>query len=746
MAQTSATRVDPLDLQGRMSAVVESVRGYHPEADLEKLWRGFHLGREAHEGQTRRSGEPYFTHSLSVAEALVGLRMDVDTIVAGLLHDVVEDTGVQLEDLREKFGDEVAVLVDGVTKINEIRWANPEAQQAENYRKMLLTMAKDVRVILIKLCDRLHNMRTIESLTRDRQEAIATETLNVYAPLAHRFGIAKLKWELEDLSFKTLEPEAFEQVRDGVAQRREARERIIEEFKAPLRSYLEEAGLAAEIKGRPKHLYSIWRKMQTRNASLDQIYDLLAVRVVVNRVGDCYHVLGILHSHWTPVQDRLKDYIANPKQNAYQSLHSTLHGPGGHLIEVQIRTHEMHRRAEVGIAAHWLYKEGKTDPRKLDGEDRLDEQMAWFREVLELQQDVNDPREFMEALKIDLFQDQVYVFSPRGDVFKMAQGATPLDFAFHVHSQVGLHCTGARVDGRLVSLRYPLRSGEMVEILTHKQASPSPHWLEIVKTSKAKHHIRHWIKATQLEESIKLGREMVDRELKKRRATGVLEGRIEEVAQDLGHTDPERLFAAVGSGSLALTKVINKLCPPADPASKKRARMPLSDRLARALKRGTASAVRIQGLDNLMISFAKCCQPVPGDTIKGIVTVGRGVSVHRDDCDNLRPERISPERIIDVAWDVEESAAFPVQLIVAGHDRLNLLADISRAISDMGVNIQAGSFEGENEYAHCSFVVEVRNLSHLDKIMKAIQRLQGVMRVERAAVSISDLIPYEEED
>ena len=739
MTTSSKPRTDPLDLEGRMAKVVEKVRAYHADADLEKLWRGFHVGLEAHDGQTRKSGEPYFTHCVSVAEALVSLRMDVDTIVAGLLHDVVEDTGVDLDDLQRLFGSDVALLVDGVTKINEIRYANPEAQQAENYRKMLLTMAKDVRVILIKLCDRLHNMRTIDSLSRDRQEAIAQETLNVYAPLAHRFGIAKLKWELEDLAFKTLHRDDYDMIRRQIRERRDDREAIIAKFVEPLTVYLQEAGIDAEIQGRPKHYYSIWRKMQSRAVPLAKMFDLLAVRLVVDQVGDCYHALGIVHAHYTPIHDRLKDYIANPKSNAYQSLHTTVHGPDGHLIEVQIRTQEMHRRAEVGIAAHWLYKEG-FDHKPAKSGDRLDEQMRWFREVLELQQDVHDPREFMEALKIDLFQDEVYVFSPKGEVFKMPQGSTPLDFAFHVHTEVGLHCNGARVDGRLVSLRYPLRSGETVEIITNKNSNPSPSWLEIVQTSKAKHRIRQWLKATQFEEAVKLGREMIERELKKRKALDQLEAKLEEVAQDLGHSEPERLLAAVGNGAVPLLKVLNKIAPPPE---KKRRIIPLPDRLSRALNRGASGGVRIQGVDNLMISFAKCCQPVPGDAIKGIVTIGRGVSVHRDDCHNLAPDRIPPERLIEVNWDVGDDTAFPVQLIVTGHDRLNLLADISRSISDMGVNIQAGSFEGEHEYAHCTFVIEVRNLSHLDRIIRSIRALQGVDKVERAAVGGAEVGRFE---
>ena len=675
-----------------------------------------------------------------MAEILCELRLDVDTIVCGLLHDVVEDTGISLELLTRDFGSEVSMLVDGVTKINEIRYENPEDQQAENYRKMLLTMARDVRVILIKLADRLHNMRTIEALAPDRQKAIAEETMIVYAPLAHRFGIATIKWELEDLAFKTLQPADYASVSAGVQARRVEREDIIDEFSLRLREYLEAEGISSEIEGRPKHFHSIWKKMQKRNAPVDKIFDLLAVRIVLSEVSECYHALGILHAHWEPIHDRLKDFVASPKRNMYQSLHSTVHGPDGHIIEVQIRTAEMHRRAEVGIAAHWLYKEGIV----AGVEDRLDEQLKSFREALELQQDVNNPREFMDALRTDLFHDEVYVFSPRGDVFKLAAGATPLDFAFHVHSEVGMHCNGARVDGKLVPLRYELKSGETVEIITSKAGTPSPGWLDIARTSKAKHHIRQWIKSTQAEEAIRLGREMVERELKRRKATVDLEPLLEEAAQDLGHTDAQRLLTAIGSGSMPLAKVVNKLAP----VEQKKRRIPLPDRLQRALKRDNQSGVRIQGLDNLLIRFARCCQPVPGDSIRGIVTVGRGVSVHQSDCDNLSPKRMAPERLIEVSWDVGEDSAFPVQLVVSGHDRMNLLADISRAISDMGVNIQAGSFEGTNEYAHCTFVVEVRNVAHLEKIIKSIRRLGGVDRVERAAVALGedlfDPIDFEE--
>ena len=726
MNDATRTPSPPGELSGRMAALIERVRSDFPKVDADKLWRAYRVGEASHAGQLRKSGEPYFTHPLSVAEILAELRMDEDTIVAGLLHDAVEDTSLSLEILREEFGDDVAFLVDGVTKIAQIKHENREAQQAENYRKMLITMSRDVRVILIKLADRLHNMRTIDSLPAERQEAIAEETLHVYAPLAHRFGIARIKWELEDLAFKTLHPAEYALVEASIAEHREERERIIANMKEPLERMLASTNIQGEVMGRPKHYYSIWRKMQSRKATIDQIYDLLAVRVLVNTTAECYAVLGLVHALFVPLHDRLKDYIANPKANLYQSLHTTVNGPDGRLVEVQIRTREMHRRAEMGIAAHWRYKEGKnTSPV----DERLDAQLRRFREVLDWQSDVSDAREFMDALKTDIFQDEIYVFSPAGDLFELPRGATPLDFAFYVHSQVGLHCVGARVDGRLVPLRYRLKSGETVEILTQKNATPSKNWVELVKTSRAKHHIRHWIKTTQLEESIRLGREMLERELRKRRVEVDLDKELIDVAQSLGHRDSETLLAALGSGNLQLQRVANRLAP----VETKRRRIPIPERLSRAFHKRGQDAVAIQGVDRLLIRFAKCCQPVPGDAIKGIITMGQGVSVHRADCRNLADPGIEPERILDVTWDVSsDETTFPVQLTVSGHDRKNLLADISRAIGEFDCNIQSGSFDGEHEYARCTFIVEVRNLNHLDNIISAIRRLPGVSRVHRS--------------
>ena len=733
----STTTDDYLDMEGRMRAIVSRVKSYHRNADFEKLWRAFHLGRKAHEGQKRRSGEPYFTHALSVAEELTELRLDVETIVAGLLHDTVEDTGISLADLQRDFGEEVALLVDGVTKIGEIHYENPEAQQAENYRKLLLTIAKDIRVILIKLADRMHNMATLDSMPEERRLAIAQETLNVYAPLAHRFGIARVKWELEDMGFKTLHSDEYQKVQAAVNAKREEREKMLQEFQRPLMARLEEAGIKAKIQGRPKHFYSIWKKMQSQGSkSIEQIYDLLAVRILVNTTAECYHALGVVHSTFNPIHDRIKDYIAAPKVNLYQSLHTTVHGPNGHLYEVQIRTHQMHRRAEIGIAAHWRYKEG------MDGQldERMNQQLRWFREVLDWQRDVTDPREFMDALKIDLFEEEVYVFSPAGDLFRLPHGSTPLDFAFRVHSEVGLHCSGARVEGRLVPLRYELKSGETVEIVTRKNAQPSHHWLDIVKTSRAKHHIRHWMKAHQVEQSIRMGREMIERELKKRHVKLQLDKELIEVAQALGHQEVSRLLAAVGRGTIPLQRVVNRIAP----GEQKQKRVSLPQRLQQALKRRSHDAVRIQGLDNLMVHFAKCCQPVPGDAITGIVSIGHGVSIHRVDCNNVRKGRIDEDRRIEVEWDVPEETVFPVQLSVIGEDRKNLLADISRSIADLDCNIQAGTFEGSNEYARCTFMVEVRNLHHLSKIIGAISKISSVSRVERTVFVQGNLPPEEE--
>jgi GTP diphosphokinase / guanosine-3',5'-bis(diphosphate) 3'-diphosphatase len=702
----------------------ERVQDYNPMADREKLWAGFTFAKEAHRHQVRKSGEPFFTHALTVALVLTDLRLDIDTLIAAMVHDVVEDTDYSLDDIRELFGDEVANMVDGVTKISAIREVNQAARKAETYRKLVLAIARDPRTVLIKLADRLHNMRTIEFLAPDRQQDISQETMDVYAPLAHRFGIAKIKWELEDLAFKVLQPERYFEIESGINQTRSERERLISEFKTPLQEALDKSGIKCVIAGRPKHFYSIYRKMQSQEIGLDRVYDLLALRVIVADKTDCYHALGILHSLFPPLADRIKDYVATPKPNMYQSIHSTVRVPGGKYIEVQIRTTEMHDRAELGIAAHWRYKEGGgTEKADLAG------MVKWLRQIMAWQDDVSDPREFMETLKTDFFLEEVFVFSPGGDVFQLPAGATPLDFAFRIHSEVGYRCVGAKVNGRIVSLRSALQNGDIVEILTTKTPSPSSNWLEIVKTSRAKHHIRRWLKTSQFAGSVKLGREILERELRRAHLRIKIEPDLLSVAQEMGYNDLDRLLAAVGRGDISHAKVIARVTPPVESAAEKVIAM--GKGLYGNLLRRSTTGVRVAGVDNLMVSFARCCQPIPGDNVTGVVTRGRGVSVHRVGCTNLNDPNLGPERLIEVSWDVGPAQTFYVKLIIISNDRKSLLLDISNVLNLTSTNIQSGDFTAEEGLAKVTLVVEVRNLNNLEKILKAVGKVKGVQKIER---------------
>ncbi len=659
-----------------------------------------------------------------MADILADLRLDADTVAAGLLHDVVEDTSVALSRIAQEFGPDVASMVDGVTKIGEIRSDNPDARKAENYRKLVLSIAKDPRTVLIKLADRLHNMRTIQYMPRERQQDIAQETMDVYAPLAHRFGIARIRWELEDRAFKVLHPERYFEIESGINQTRAERERAIEEVRGPLAEALQRAGIEAQIAGRPKHFYSIYRKMQAQRIGIDRVYDLLALRIVVGTKADCYHVLGIIHSLFAPLQDRIKDYIATPKPNMYQSLHTTVRTPGGRHVEIQIRTQEMHERNEIGIAAHWRYKEGSresTDFASLVG---------WLRQIMEWQQDVTDPREFMESLKIDLFPDEVFVFSPKGEVFQLPRGATALDFAFHVHSEVGLHCVGAKVNDRMVGLDHVLENRDRVEILTARQVRASRSWLETLRTSRAKHHLRRWFRQTEFEDSVRLGREILEREVARRKLRVQVDKELDGLAQQMGYSDGERLLAAIGAGDLPWQRVLSRLEPP--PPSPAERVVEMSKELYATLLRRRVSGVRLQGVDNLMVRYAGCCQPIPGDEIVGVVTRGRGVSVHRASCPNLAA--IEPERQLEVTWDVAPDQTFLVKLIVTSTDRRNLLADLSKVIADEGTNIQSGDFSGGHDFAQLTFLLEVRNLNGLERIQRALRRVPGVQKVERFQV------------
>jgi len=713
------------ELRERVEAMIQRVAAYNPGSRADRLRQAYEFAATHHQDQARRSGEPYVTHLLAVTEILAELRLDDDTLVAAFLHDVVEDTAVDLAEVADRFGDDVAHMVDGVTKIDSLRIANPEARKAETYRKLILSTAQDPRTVLIKLADRLHNMRTIEHMSVARQRDIAQETMDVYAPLAHRFGIARVKWELEDRAFKILQPERYFAIEAGIKQTRRERERIIEELRQPLQEALADAGIACEVSGRPKHFYSIHRKMQEQEIGIERMFDLLALRVIVETKADCYHALGIIHSLYPPLTDRIKDYIAKPKPNMYQSLHTTVELPGGKFIEVQIRTLEMHERSELGIAAHWRYKEHTEEATDFSGLVRL------LRQIMEWQQDEDDPRDFMETLRIDFFQDEVFVFSPAGDVFQLPVGSTPLDFAFAVHSEVGLHCVGAKVSGRIVSLRTPLQNRDTVEILTSKTARPSTSWLEIVKTGRAKHHIRRWIKNTQLQESVRLGKEILERELQRRKLRLNLDREAADLAADLGYSEPEKLLAAVGRGELSWQRVIQRIEPPA---------RSLPDRvidkgrdLYDTILRRRAGGVRVAGEANLMVSYARCCNPIPGDEITGIITRGRGVTVHRVGCTNLQDPQLA-DRFIEVTWDAAPDQVFLVKLIIQAGDRRSLLAEVSRVIGDLGVNIQSGEFASEGSVARATLVVEVHNLIDLQKILKAVRRIPGVERIDRYQV------------
>ncbi|MEO7084233.1 MAG: bifunctional (p)ppGpp synthetase/guanosine-3',5'-bis(diphosphate) 3'-pyrophosphohydrolase [Gemmatimonadaceae bacterium] len=695
----------------------------HEKLDRDVLLRAYAFSELAHRGQRRNSGEAYITHSVEVAKILAGLQMDSITVASGLLHDVIEDTKLTLANVEAEFGKEIAAIVDGLTKIAKLpSGGSSQERQVESYRKLLLSIAKDARVIIVKLADRLHNMRTLEWLPDEKRTRIAQETRDLYAPLAHRFGMAKLRWELEDLSFKHLEVEEYRSLAKQVSQKRAEREALIRQLADPLRERLTQAGIPnVDVTGRPKHLWSIYKKMKQRERPYEDIYDLLAIRVIVPSVPDCYHALGIIHAGWTPVQERIKDYIASPKSNGYQSLHTTVFGPGGQLYEVQIRTREMHRTADFGIAAHWRYKEDTKS-------DELDRHLMWFRQVLELQMDAKTPDEFLEFLKLDLYQDEIFVFTPTGDVIQLPKGATPLDFAFAVHTEVGLHCAGARVNGRIAPLSRALRNSEKVEIITSNTAKPTRDWLAHVRTGRARHKIRQVLKREAQASAEKLGQEMLDREIRRRRLAKATDAQFDAAAKALSLTDATHLLASIGQGDVNVSLALKHIYPDAveSEATKPSVFERFVDRVTRPSK-----GVRIQGVDGLMVRYAQCCQPVTGDPVVGYVTRGRGVSIHRGDCPNLLLLAHEPERRLEIDWQEAQGERFVVRLAIEGSDRRGLYADIAAAVSSTGTDIKSMDLKSADGRTFGSILVEVENLSHLEKIIRATRRVKGISDVAR---------------
>ena len=717
----------PAELPGPL---LEALQRSNRTLDLEKIGAAYRFAVDAHGSQLRKSGEPYVTHLTAVATILadlLGSGIDNTLIEGALLHDVVEDTTVTLQQVERRFGRDVAALVDGVTKIGHLHFERPEQEEAENFRKMLFSMARDLRVILIKLADRLHNMRTLTALGPARAHRIARETREIYAPLAHRLGIARIKWELEDLCLKHLDPEAYREIRDKVQLKREERERQIQDVVQPVKSRLVHLGMKADVVGRPKHLESIYRKMQAQGRRFEEIYDLLGARVIVHDKADCYRVLGVVHDLFTPVHERFKDYIATPKSNMYQSLHTTVVAPGGLMVEFQIRTQSMHQIAELGVAAHYRYKEGGAA-----GDSELLAKLAPVLRNPEWQSTSADPVEFLDLLKTSLYQDEVFVFTPRGELRSLPRGATPIDFAYLVHTEVGNHCVGAKVNNRIVPLRYELRSGDKVQIITSPMGKPNRDWLKVVKSPGARTKIRHWLKVSEHADSVTLGKEMLERELRRRRLTPPATTTLDDLARGFGHGDADGLYAALGSGTLALAQVIQRWFPAGlGPVQRLKE---ASLEAVRAITGRPGHGVRIQGVDNLMVSFARCCQPVPGDSVVGIVTRGRGVTVHRTDCPNTFNDRVAPERRVLVDWSAAPEDAFSVKLSIYGQDRKSLLADIAKAIATTNTNIRTAGIKANDRNARGAFVVEVRDLAHLRQVMKAVEQVDGVDAVEREQV------------
>ncbi len=718
----------------RFETLLEKVRGYSPEADLELLRRAYVFSATEHKGQVRNSGEPYLVHPLEVADILADLKLDVVAVAAGLLHDVVEDTLTTPARIAELFGAEVAHVVEGVTKIGAIPFSSSEERQAESFRKMLLAMVDDIRVILVKLADRLHNMRTLDHLSEERRMKIAQETLDIYAPIASRLGMSKIKNELEELAFRHLEPQAYETLRTKVEARRRHGENAIDGLTKTIGSKLRDAQVPVTlIDGRIKRLYSIHLKLQRQKIDLERVYDFVALRVVTHTIKDCYAALGIIHQTWSPVPGRIKDFIAMPRPNGYQSLHTSVVSEQGFPFEVQIRTEEMHRRAEEGIAAHWKYKEGRV------GAGRDEHYFQWMRQLLEVQQEVRDPQEFMRNLKIDLYPEEVYIFTPKGEVRSLPRGATPVDFAFSIHTDVGLRCVGARVNGRMVPLRTQLQNGDIVEIVTQQGHAPSRDWLSFLVTSRARNKVRHVLQAEERARSTELGRRLFEKEARRfsLNPKTVLESEgLTKFSNDYGAKTTEELLAHIGYGKLSARTVLQKSVPHGQ-LVERRPESGVVSVVRRVFRSGGGTdRIKVKGTDDILVFRAKCCNPIRGERIVGYITRGKGVSVHAAACTNVVNLLFDPERRIDVEWDAADAnqAPYPVRLTMQVEDRKGVLAEISARVSDINTNItNMEARTGEDQQASIEMTVQIRDLKHLEKVLKSLKGVQGVVGVARAA-------------
>jgi GTP pyrophosphokinase len=717
--------------------IISQIESYNPNADLGIVAKAYNFAEMAHSNaQTRFSGERYFIHPYNVALILADLHMDVQTVCAGLLHDVVEDTGITFDEIKREFGEEIANMVDGVTKLSKVKYRNKEERQAESLRKMIVAMSKDIRVVIIKLADRLHNIRTLQYMPKEKQYQKAMETIEIYAPIANRLGIASIKWELEDLSLKYIDPEGYEDLLKKVQEKSEKRKDYISHIIEIINKKLQESGMEADIKGRPKSLYSIYKKMYYKNRLFEQIYDLIAIRIIVENIKDCYGALGIVHTLWKPVPGRFKDYIAMPKPNMYQSLHTTVIGPEGEPFEIQIRTLEMHRTAEYGIAAHWKYKEG------IDDKTKYEEKLNWLRQMLEWQQETNDPQEFMEALKIDLYTDEVFVFTPKGEVINLPTGSTPIDFAYRVHTAVGNKCVGAKVNGRIVPLDAKLKTGDQVEILTSQSSvGPSRDWLKIAASSQAKSKIRKFFKDRNKDFNVEKGKELVEREIKKQGyqvADLLKDDWIKTVADKYNMSAASNLFAAVGSGGITESQIVNRLKLIYLEKNKDKLELDRIENLEKSLAKSPqrerhTSGVIIKGIDNIKVRFSKCCNPVPGDAIVGYITRGRGVSIHRADCTNIHDLSDSDDqRFIEVQWDNKEKATFISELQIKALDRPKLLQDITSLYVDAKLNAVSLNLRiNKEKVAIVDIGFEINDIKQIEDLIKKMKKLDGVLEVYR---------------